>query len=644
MIKKVTSFFLTILLFITLLTPTILASDGINVSICIYVNDILTATDVVSSIDYSEIEYGSLPIGYLYGDAYGEYKTGNCTINGNRGAYYCFDGENVSFFKTDFSEITSEDNIIVNLYYSKEVEEEIVYSTITFNLNGTAPITVIGKKGAEVQSAEYTIESPSLTIEVDTSYSWTYVFQGLTYEVSDFPFVTDLSLEEDEPDPIVQDETISVLYQFSAAPGGVSEDGIASSAVITFGPFEINPEETNYNEYLADCGVTQNGNYMVLNGDNFQLGTIYKTASVTTINYTLVQPYYTVLINYLDTDKNVIFAQTHQELAGSTNLKGIQTYSYDVWEIKGYEYDHNEGDALSGELDSDKTINLIYNKIPEITPSPTPSPTPKATPTASPTPSPTPEVTPSPTPEVTSTPEVTPTPTPKVTSTPEATPTLKPTPEVTATPVPTPTPEVITIIITPEPTPTMAPTPTPEIVTIVITPEPIITPTPEVITIVETAPPVVTPTPEIRYITVKPTPEIRYIPATPEIRYIPATPAIQYIEATPEVRIITPEPDEIIEEPDVPRALPTAGAWALINLGLMIATPLGLVKTAKDKNYNIFTIGFAVAAIIVFVFTENTFLPMILFDKYTIWMVILFIGEILSHIFMKRDKNNIGEE
>jgi hypothetical protein len=44
-------------------------------------------------------------------------------------------------------------------------------------------------------------------------------------------------------------------------------------------------------------------------------------------------------------------------------------------------------------------------------------------------------------------------------------------------------------------------------------------------------------------------------------------------------------------------------------------------------------------------FTESTFLPMVLVDKYTLFMLALFIGEALSHIFAKdKPEGNPQEE
>lgn len=192
-------------------------------------------------------------------------------------------------------------------------------------------------------------------------------------------------------------------------------------------------------------------------------------------------------------------------------------------------------------------------------------------------------------------------------------PTAEPTVEPSPTPTPpqekpTPTPK-----ITPEPTATSKPTPSPTVV-----PTPTVTPV--------TPPPIIpTPTPRIIYKT-------EYIQATPEIRteYITATPKIiyktEYIEVTPEPTL------EIAETAET-----TTPHWALVNLILMLLSALGMAKFDKKKKYNIFHIIFGIGAIVLFVLTENLFFPMVWVDKYTIFMAIIFIGAILSHIFGKKD-------
>lgn len=211
------------------------------------------------------------------------------------------------------------------------------------------------------------------------------------------------------------------------------------------------------------------------------------------------------------------------------------------------------------------------------------------------TPSPSPTPTPSPTPDETVDNSSTPSPTPKDDS--------METPNPTSTPFPKTTPK-----------PTAKPTPTPRVITIIQTPDP---------------------TPQI-FFQEEPSP----------------TPEVVYIQATPEIIYVTPEPTaEIIEEPNVPLAsfnnpeeVEEGDHWALVNLILMICSALGMIKFEDKKKYNVFNIMFAVASILVFVFTENTFLPMAFVDKYTLFMIALFIGEALSHLLMFKKKQENKEE
>lgn len=84
-----------------------------------------------------------------------------------------------------------------------------------------------------------------------------------------------------------------------------------------------------------------------------------------------------------------------------------------------------------------------------------------------------------------------------------------------------------------------------------------------------------------------------------------------------------------------------SGYWALINLILTILTILGIFKFNKDNEYHISMIILPIIAIVAFILTENIFLPMRLVDKYTILMVIIFISQLLVHLFEKeKEKEN----
>ena len=86
----------------------------------------------------------------------------------------------------------------------------------------------------------------------------------------------------------------------------------------------------------------------------------------------------------------------------------------------------------------------------------------------------------------------------------------------------------------------------------------------------------------------------------------------------------------------------TPTSWALMNLIFMIINILTLIiipriEKRKDikKQYrsNIIGIILAIAAIIVFIFTQNIYMPMVIVDQWTILMGAFAIGGILNKIF-----------
>ena len=113
-------------------------SDQITATVNIYVNDRFKVSTTV--YDYDDgiwtMEYGSFPFGWLYGDAYGKFLKGSASVNGRAAYFFCFDGENASFFKADFSGIVPDDQIVINLFYEAEEEEpEVVLGTVRLNIS-----------------------------------------------------------------------------------------------------------------------------------------------------------------------------------------------------------------------------------------------------------------------------------------------------------------------------------------------------------------------------------------------------------------------------------------------------------------------------------------------------------------------------
>jgi len=99
---------------------------------------------------------------------------------------------------------------------------------------------------------------------------------------------------------------------------------------------------------------------------------------------------------------------------------------------------------------------------------------------------------------------------------------------------------------------------------------------------------------------------------------------------------------EEVEEEEIPLTEPeqkTGQVWALINLIIMILTVLALLKL-DERKYNIVSIILAVGSILIFVFTENVHNPMVLVDRWTILMVVVYICMLISRLVSpKEDKN-----
>ena len=379
MIKRKTIFFLTIIIILVLCFP--IAAFATDVHLNIYVNGSSAASTVLTTEEYPEMEYGTIPTGYILGDTYGTLSSGSCTINGSSAYFFMFDPDNVNFYKTDFSELLPDDDIIVNLYYTNEEEPApVVYATKSVELVSDGgndltqfPLTFTGKKGAEtpIVITKYFTTTETISVELDTSYTWTYTFDGATYNV-DFDYTDQVSLEQVEDlEPLEQDDIITIIYQFAAEPGGISNDGISNNSVYTFGPYDVNKEDIYYNEYLqANSVVFVDNDTLQIGIDTFRLGMQYQSGGSTmTRSYTLVQPYYIVIVNYLDEDNNPIFNSTHRSYAGTTDLLGKQ--QYDLTDVEDfivtftdYEFVEAQGGSFPiGEANSDKVINLVFKTL-----------------------------------------------------------------------------------------------------------------------------------------------------------------------------------------------------------------------------------------------------------------------------------------
>lgn len=191
--------------------------------------------------------------------------------------------------------------------------------------------------------------------------------------------------------------------------------------------------------------------------------------------------------------------------------------------------------------------------------------------------------------------------------------------------------EIEEIVVPVEPEPESEPTPEPE-------PEPIIEP------IVEPPAQVDPPT----NVEVRPVVVVETTTPITSVQEQPARGASTFktpVEA-PKSQVTT------IENIEIPKGI--NGSWALINLIstiitvllsllLIIFALLNKLDEDKDKKVKnkiilrIITIIIAFISIIIFVLTENITLPMVLFDKYTIWMILILIIQIVI-AFLSRHK------
>ncbi len=192
-------------------------------------------------------------------------------------------------------------------------------------------------------------------------------------------------------------------------------------------------------------------------------------------------------------------------------------------------------------------------------------------------------------------------------------------------------------------------------------PDPTPTPTP--------VPPVVVPS------TPAPTTPVRRI--TPAAQPTPAptaAPTAQPADSQPAKAESEPE---VIEADETPLAPMAGGAWALVNLILMLLTVLaslllllgylGKKKYAKEDEYGnalhdangneiidytrnkkgfwrVASLIPAVAAVIAFVLTENMRLPMIMVDRWTLLMVIIAVVQLIVAVLCKKKKESEEDE
>ena len=169
------------------------------------------------------------------------------------------------------------------------------------------------------------------------------------------------------------------------------------------------------------------------------------------------------------------------------------------------------------------------------------------------------------------------------------------------------------------------------------------------------------------------------VPVTPTVNPTPNTPVVTPSAeptATPEATA-SAEPEksaeptasaETIVDPDGTPEVARKGHWALINLvAAIVSVLLGIVlvlsKNKKDKDedeeqnenedteevkrhkrWKVVSVIDAVLAVVVFIFTENMRLPMVLVDKWTMLMVLFAVVSVISLVLGRKYHENEDDE
>ena len=177
-----------------------------------------------------------------------------------------------------------------------------------------------------------------------------------------------------------------------------------------------------------------------------------------------------------------------------------------------------------------------------------------------------------------------------------------------------------------------------------------------------------TPTPTPAPVIVPPAPAPTPAPARRITPAATATPTPAPTAKPTETKQPEPKP-EVIEDEETPLAPMPTGAWALVNLILMLLTVLASLllligylgkkkHTERDEygnkriDYTRNKKGFwrvaslipAIAAVIAFVLTENMKLPMIMVDRWTLLMAVIAVLQLIVAVMSKKQKESQDEE
>lgn len=212
---------------------------------------------------------------------------------------------------------------------------------------------------------------------------------------------------------------------------------------------------------------------------------------------------------------------------------------------------------------------------------------------------------------------------------------------------------------TPVPTPTPNPNPNPTPAPVNPTPAPTAAPEP--------------PAAEPAAVPVAPAPVVPAAPAAPVEEDLPEPVTPEAGPAATPAPTATPAPVvENLDDEQAPLAGPGNGAWALVNLILMVLTILASIllllgfagkkqKELRDENGNrvlnangeqqyewskkrhggvrLFSLVPALGALIAFILTENIRLPMVLVDRWTLLMALIALVQVAVCLFAKKQKD-----
>lgn len=369
------------------------------ITVNIYTNGELVATDSVAwEVD---MEYGTFPCGYLYGNLYGDSLTSSCTIDGVNGVTFNFDAPNtISFFKSDYSCATSEEVVIINLFYTREaeiIEEPVEYGSINLKIIGTygepmanQSVYLYGIKGADHVSYTLTSNENGMVgaSNLDESYTWTFSFNDVMYNVTfeNHYFYTDLVVQTGEPiaPPEIEtgnEHTVSITYEYKFEAGGTMIDGHSTNSVaqkeISFNVVSGDTVDlTSYAQNPPGATFIENSDGEIvieLNNNRYRLGTIYKTIhgehSESPLVFTMENKDVDITLSYTFVETVVEPEIVEVEVPVEVEIEIIKEVPVEVEKPVVH--------TVIQQVPVTVTEEKIVEKVVEVTPEPVPVPTPQ---------------------------------------------------------------------------------------------------------------------------------------------------------------------------------------------------------------------------------------------------------------------------